>query len=83
MSAMRKLPGNVWWLSRAGSLAGRRTGEVLVETILDHYVESLREIHSTGYLKFWIREFTPYVRATARQFSRRHMSLTEKLLRRV
>ena len=53
-----------------------------METILDHYVESLREIHRTGYLKFWIREFAPYVRATARQFSRGHISLTERLLRR-
>ena len=82
ISAIRKLPANVWWLSRASGLAGRRTGEVLVETILDHYLEALSEIHRTGYLKFWIREFSPYVRAAARQFSRRHISLTERLLRR-
>jgi len=83
ISAIRHLPANVWWLSRAGGLAGRRTGEVLVETVLDHYVESLLEIHRTGYLKFWVAEFSPYVRASARQFSRSHISLTEKLLRRV
>ncbi len=82
MSAIRKLPANVLWLSRATRFAGRRTGELLVETILDHYVTSLSEIHRTGYLRFWIREFTPYVKATARQFSRSHISLTEKLLRR-
>lgn len=81
LSAIRKLPSNMWWLSRASRLAGRRTGEVLVETILDHYVESLIEIHRTGYLTFWIREFAPYVEATARQFSTDHISLTEKLLR--
>jgi hypothetical protein len=81
LSAIRKLPSNVWWLSRASRLAGRRTGEVLVETILDHYVESLKEIRDAGYLKFWIREFTPYMEATARQFSIDHISLTEKLLR--
>ena len=83
LSAIRKLPANVLWLSRAAGLAGRRTGEVLVETIFAHYVESLREIHRTGYLRFWIREFALYVQATARQFSRRHISLTEKLLGRV
>jgi hypothetical protein len=82
ISSVRKLPANVWWLSRASRLAGRRTLEVLVETILDSYVESLSEIHRTGYLRFWNREFAPYVRATARQFSKGHMSLTEKLLRR-
>jgi hypothetical protein len=83
LSAIRSLPANVWWLSRAGRLAGRRTGEVLVETILDHYVESLSEIHRAGYLRFWVQEFEPYIRASARQFSRAHISLTEKLLRRV
>jgi hypothetical protein len=83
ISAIRKLPANVIWLSRASGLIGRRTGEVLVEMILDHYVESLKEIHRTGYLRFWTIEFTPYARATARQFSRSHMSLTEKLLGRV
>ncbi len=82
ISAIRKLPANVWWLSRASGLAGRRTGEVVVETILDSYVESLTEIHRTGYLRFWIGEFAPYIRATARQFSRTHVSLTERLLRR-
>jgi hypothetical protein len=79
LSAIRKLPSNITWISRAGRVAGRRTGEVLVETVLDHYVESLMEIHRKGYLKFWIQEFDPYIRATARQFSRQHISLTEKL----
>ncbi len=82
ISAMRKLPANVLWLSRASGLVGRRTGEVLVERILDDYAESLREIQRTGHLRFWINEFAPYARATARQFSRRHISLTEQLLRR-
>ena len=81
LSAIRKLPANVWWLSRASRLAGRRTGEVLVETVLDHYIVSLREIHQAGYLKFWIREFEPYMQATVRQFSTDHITLTEKLLR--
>jgi hypothetical protein len=81
LSAVRKLPSNVWWLSRASRLAGRRTGEMLVETVLDHYVQCLKEIREAGHLRFWIREFTPYMEASARQFSADHISLTEKLLR--
>jgi len=80
ISAIRKLPANMLWLSRASRSAGRRTGEVVVETVLDSYVDSLREIQRTGHLKFWIQEFAPYIRATTRQFSRGHISLTEKLL---
>jgi hypothetical protein len=83
INAIRRLPWNVLWLTRASRLAGRRTGEVLVETILDHYIDALTEIHRTGYLRFWIQEFSPYVRASARQFSRSHLSWTQKLLRRV
>ncbi|HEY3839623.1 MAG TPA: hypothetical protein VGL72_23795 [Bryobacteraceae bacterium] len=80
LSGVRKLPANVWWLSRASRLAGRRTAEVVVESILDSYVDSLSEIRRVGYLKFWTIEFSPYARATARQFSKSHVSLTEKLL---
>ena len=82
LSAIRKLPANVVWLSRAGGTAGRRTTEMLVETILDHYVSSLEEIRRAGYLNFWILEFAPYIKATARHFSTGHLSWTERLLRR-
>lgn len=83
LSAIRKLPSNLLWLSRASRLAGKKTGELLVKRLLDDYMNSLVQIRRNGYLRFWIAEFTPYVRATSRQFSRDHVSLTEKLLSRV
>jgi hypothetical protein len=80
VSALAHVPSNVLWLSRAAHSAARRTGKVLGEAILDHYVDALTEISRTGFLEYWTREFRPYLRAAALQFAPRHETLTEKLL---
>ena len=49
--------------------------------ILDHYVQALSEIAQTGFLAYWTREFRPYLRAAAVQFTPGHETLTERLLR--
>jgi len=78
LSALRGLPENLRWLSRSASLAARRTGELAGEALLGHYRETLEEIHRTGFLAYWTREFRPYLRAAAAQFSPGKRSLTEK-----
>jgi hypothetical protein len=82
VSAVAHVPGNVVWLSKAARSAARRTGRVLGEALLDHYVETLAEINKTGFLEYWRREFRPYLRAAVVQFAPAHVSLTERLLRR-
>jgi hypothetical protein len=82
VSAVAHVPGNVLWLSKAARSAARRTGKVLGEQVLDHYVETLGEITKTGFLAYWQREFRPYLRAAAAQFAPGKESLTERLLRR-
>ena len=82
VSALAHVPGNVLWLSRAAHSAARRTGKVLGEAILDHYVRSLAEISRTGFVAYWTREFRPYLRAAALQFAPGHETLTERLLHR-
>jgi hypothetical protein len=81
VSAVSHVPANVLWLSKAAGSAARRTGKVLGEAILDHYVETLSEIAKTGFLTYWQREFRPYLRAAAAQFAPEKQSLTERLLR--
>lgn len=81
-SAVAHLPENVLWLSRAASSAARRTGRVFGEVILDHYAETLNEMAREGFLAYWRKEFRPYLRAAAAQFTPDHPSLTERLLRR-
>jgi hypothetical protein len=81
VAAVRSLPENARWLSRAARSGGWRTGEVLARGLLDHYRGTLSEIHETGYVNYWLREFRPYLRGAARQFSIRRLSTTERLLR--
>jgi hypothetical protein len=80
LAAVRELPESSRWMSRAAQVCGRRTGEVLAHGLLDHYRRSLDEIRETGYIRYWVREFQPYLIGAARQFSRRKVSFTERLL---
>jgi hypothetical protein len=82
LATLRKLPGNALWLSNATITTVRRTGAVLGLGLLDHYGTILKEIHQTGYLRYWLREFSPYVRGAARQFSPSRRSATERLFSR-
>jgi hypothetical protein len=83
LSAVGKVPEQILWLSRATQLAVRCTGEVVASALLDHYRTALEEIRRTGFLKYWIREFRPYLSAAAAQFSSSRDPLTNRLLRRL
>jgi hypothetical protein len=80
LSTMRRVPANVLWLSRAARSAALRTGKVLGEALLDHYVETLADIRRKGFLAYWAEEFQPYLRGAAEQFAPGKVSLTERLL---
>ena len=81
LSAVRAAPDGVLWLTRGSVLAARRTGQILGESLLGHYRETLAEIRRTGFLAYWAREYKPYLLAAAKQFSPRHRTLTERWLR--
>lgn len=80
LSSVRSLPGNLLWLSRCARTATVRTGQFFAEGLLEHYRSTLQQIHAVGYVAYWRKEFKPYLRAAAEQFSRAHTSLTERLL---
>lgn len=82
LTALRELPENVLWLSRAAQIGGWRAGEVLASGLLDHYRKTLVEIREVGYVQYWLREFRPYLKGALRQFSTKRMSTTERFLRR-
>lgn len=81
VSTVARLPERAVWLSRAARSAARRTGRVLGETVLDHYVAALHEMSKDGVGEYWRREFRPYLRGAAEQFAAAKISSTEKLLR--
>jgi hypothetical protein len=81
VGVLAELPSNVFWLSRAAHTAAKRTGELLGETLLDHYVLALNEIAQAGFGGYWKRQFLPYLQAAALQFTPATESTTERLLR--
>jgi hypothetical protein len=80
LSAIRDLPDNVKWLSQCAQSAATTTGNIMASALLDHYRASLGQIRKEGFASYWLREFSPYLKAAANQFSRSKRSLTEKLL---
>ena len=80
VGTLAELPSNVIWLSRAAQTAAKRTGQLLGETLLDHYALALNEISSAGFLEYWRKQFRPYLRAAALQFAPGNESTTERLL---
>ena len=83
LSAIRAVPDNARWLSRAARAGGLRTGEVLARGLFDHYRTVLTEIHRTGYTAYCLRELNPYLTAAAKQFSTERGTLTQYLLHRL
>lgn len=82
VSTLAHVPSNLMWLSRAAQSAVRRTGTMVGGALLEHYSQTLDEISQAGLLRYWTREFRPYLRAAAEQFTPKHVSFTERLLRR-
>jgi hypothetical protein len=80
LATVRAVPANLTWLSRCARTATLRTGQFFAEGLLEHYRSTLSEIREAGYLTYCAREFRPYLRAAAVQFSRGHRSLTERYL---
>ncbi len=82
LATITRLPENLRWLSRCARVAARRTGQVFGASLLDHYTLALGEIRQAGFVTYWTREFRPYLKGAAEQFSPRRLSSTERLLRR-
>ena len=83
LSTLRTMPSGLLRLSRSARTATVRTGQFFAQGILDHYQSTMKEIREAGYLTYWTREFRPYLKAAARQFSLSHRSITDRLLDRV
>src|SRR5258708_7398954 len=81
LSAARRLPGGLLKVSKSVGIAGKRTGALFIGGLFDHYATTLQEIHRTGYWTYWRREFRPYLRAAAAQFSHTLRYLEQRLLR--
>ena len=81
VSFVARVPVTLLRLARAANRVALKSGETLGTSVLLHYSQTLTDIRETGYAAYWAREFRPYLRAAAGQFSPRRRSLTVRLIR--
>jgi hypothetical protein len=80
LAAAQAVPDNMRWLSTSARVGVARTGQVLAGALLDHYRQTLTEIHQVGYAAYASRQLRPYLRAVKNQFSPKRRTLTERLI---
>lgn len=80
ISAMKSVPEKARWLSASAGSAARKTGTVVAGILLEDYRTSLKQIHETGYVRYAVDQFRPYLSAAVSQFSPQRQSLTERLI---
>jgi hypothetical protein len=83
VSAVSEVPERVRVLSKAAAIALHRGGAALSTSLLDHYRESLREMHAVGYLRYGVQQLSPYTKAALDAFSPARETSTGKLLARL
>jgi hypothetical protein len=82
MSAIANVPQKARWLSASARTAVGKTGSVVAGVLLDDYRVTLKQLHETGYVRYVVRQFRPYLFAAVSQFSPSRRSLTERILTR-
>jgi hypothetical protein len=80
ISAMKSVPEKARWLSASARSAARKTGTAVAAILLEDYRTSLKQIRETGYVRYAVDQFRPYLFAAVSQFSPRRQSLTERLI---
>lgn len=80
LSAMKSVPEKARWLSASARSAARKTGTAVAAILLEDYRASLKQIRETGYIRYAVGHFRPYLAAAVSQFSPRRQSLTERLI---
>jgi len=80
ISAMKSVPEKARWLSASARSAARKTGKAVAGILLEDYRTSLKQIRETGYVRYAVDQFRPYLSAAVSQFSPRRQSLTERLI---
>jgi len=80
ISAMKSVPEKARWLSASARSAARKTGTAVGGILLEDYRTSLKQIRETGYVRYAVDQFRPYLFAALSQFSPSRQSLTERLI---
>jgi hypothetical protein len=80
VSAVGELPERARVLSKAAAVVLRHGGAALSSALLDHYRQSLQQLRDVGYVRYGVRQLTPYTHAAIGAFSPARSTLTDRLL---
>ncbi len=80
VAAVSELPERARVLSKSAAVVLRRSGDALSGALLDHYRQSLHEVRTIGFVRYGIRQLTPYTHAALNAFARDRATLTGRLL---
>ena len=83
LAAVGELPERTRVLSKSASIVLRHGGAALSNALLDHYRQSLNELREVGFLRYGVRQLTPYAQAALGAFRPERETLTSKLLDRL
>jgi hypothetical protein len=83
ISAVRRLPDRVLWLSSSTRVGAARTGRLFSAALLEDYSHTLNQLRDIGYVTYARRQLSPYLRASVDQFSRQQRSMTERLIEKI
>ena len=80
LAAVSELPERARVLSKSAAVVLRHGGSALSDALLDHYRASLRELRTTGFVRYGVRQLTPYTHAALGAFAPARPTLTDKLI---
>jgi len=83
VSAVSELPERARVLSKSAAIVLRHSGAALSGALLEHYRQSLRELREVGFVRYGVRQLTPYTHAALGAFAPERPTLTGKWLDRL
>ena len=83
VAAVGALPERARVLSKSAAIVLRHGGSAVSNALLDHYRQSLQELREVGFLRYGVRQLTPYTHAAIGAFAPERETLTGKLLDRL
>jgi hypothetical protein len=83
VAAVGELPERVRVLSKSAAIVLRHGGAAVSNALLEHYRQSLLELREVGFVRYGVRQLTPYTHAAIGAFAPERETLTGKLLDRL
>ncbi len=83
VSAVSQLPERALVLSKSAAVVLKHGGAAVSDALFEHYRQALATMREVGFLRFGVRQLTPYTRAAIEAFHPTRATLTGRWLDRI